>query len=233
MNFKTERAIETAVTKTNKSKWEKTKKWSRRALLATASAISITAGIFGTSQQMNAQNPQNYVTVNVNDLGAYLNSRNSSQNNQQQYAQIYANRDTYRQQQAVRQAPYASPEWLAARGLEPASGKLNRNINRKKFIGAFYNWNSVDRYGRPASIIYLPRDQHDSPITINIDDANKAAAYPGGDALGLYRNPHGVDINNPENNVYHYEYNNAAEIIHDAAHTIGHIIHHVKGRHHH
>lgn len=99
MSLKTERAVNEAVMKTNASKWENLKRLGRKTLLSGVSAVSIAFGMFSSSPQMYAQNP-NVVTVSVNDLDAYLRggqTASSGQSNQQQYAQVYANRDAYRQ----------------------------------------------------------------------------------------------------------------------------------------
>ncbi len=198
MTLKTERAVNEAVTRLNASKWDKMKKWSRRALLAAVSTISIAAGMVGTSQQMQAQNPQ-VIEVSVNDLGAYLNANrgNTAQAGQQQYAQVYANRDNYRRQH--QQAAYASPQWLEENGLE-YDAKLSRNLNWREYLGAYIDWNCVDRYGMPTHVVYLPQNPRNRPVRINMDDAQKMCKHPGGDALSIYCSPTGTDINNPENN---------------------------------
>lgn len=200
MNLKSEKLMDQAVTKTNHKWLNKALRWGKHALLATTSAFAIASGLVGTSQQMYAQRPQEYVTVNASDLGAYLASTRGGQT-QQQYAKVYEYRDNYRQQrQASAQAAYGSPQWLQEHNYvyDPY---LSQNLDYSKFIGAFLDYNSLDRYGCPRNVVYLPTDiVHNKPISINIDGAMKMAEYPGGDTLGIYLSPTGTDINNPENN---------------------------------
>lgn len=82
---------------------------------------------------------------------------------------------------------------------------LSEGLNHDKWQGAYINPNHLID-GKPA-VIYLPNDPlHDRPHTTNMDDAVKAHDYAGGDALGLYRDPSGVDINNPNSGRGRYGY---------------------------
>ncbi len=162
MNLKTERAINEAVVKTNASKWNQTKKWGRKALFATVSTISMAVGMLGTTQQMYAQNPQ-VIEVSVNDLDAYLNGgRNSgAQVKQQQYAQVYANRDAYRRSR--QQGVVVNGEYAYENGNEYVwsyefNDNLGRTLNDRAILGIYENCNGdndyimltapMDRYGR-------------------------------------------------------------------------------------
>lgn len=244
MTLKTERAVNEAVTQLNTSNWKKAKRWGKKVLLATVSTFGFVAGMMGTAQQMQAQNRE-VVEVSINDLNAYLSNRRGTtvQTKQQQYAQVYANRDNCRRQHQ-QAAAYGSAQWLEERGLE-YDVRLSRNINRREYLGAFIDWNSVDRYGTPTQVVYLPVNPNNRPVKTNMDDAQKMCKHPGGDTLGIYRNPNGPDTNNPENNPSwngygggYYDYPRGAskeeKVIRavDAAARTGHFIYHIVKGHH-
>lgn len=164
MNIKSEKALNNAVAQTNGSKWEKTKKWGRKTLLAAVSTISVAAGMLGTSQQMQAQNPQ-VIEVSVNDLGNYLRGgqRSRAQSSQQQYAQVYANRDAYRQARQQGVSVSADGRYAVDNGREYVlspefNGNLERTLNDRVILGIYqeaYGENDyvmvtapADRYGR-------------------------------------------------------------------------------------
>lgn len=196
--LRTERAVNDAVIHLNESKLEILKRWGRKALLTTASAISLVAGMAGTAQQMQAQNRQ-AIEISVNGVNTPLRLDNGSTvlEGQEEYAQIYENRDNYYRQQ--RQAPYGSAQWLEENGLE-YDARLSRHVNRHDFLGAFIDWNNVDRYGMPTHVVYLSRDPiHKDSVRVTRENAKQMAEHPGGDALGIY-NARGADLNNPENN---------------------------------
>lgn len=200
MSLKTERAIDEAITTLHASKWDKLKRFGRKSLLSAVSAISIASGMMGTSMQMQAHEPESYTTVRLEDLDAYLKGQKTQQapQNQQQYAEIYANRDSYRRQHS--QASYGSDQWLEEHGYE-YDPYLSDYVNPYKYLGAFIDWNCTDRYGHPTSVVYLPTDPiHDKPIRTSMDNAKEMRKHPGGDTLGIYHSPTGTDINNPENN---------------------------------
>ncbi len=207
MNIKTERAVNAAVNKTNATRWEKAKRWGRKALLAAVSTVSIAAGMFGTTQQMQAQNPQ-VVEVNVNDLNDYLrNSRRSSaQTREQQYAQVYQNRENYYRQQQCE-------EWVR-------HAKLSRHL-RYEYEGVYVNT-------RTGQAIFMPRtDEYGVPLAekLVIDDiqeVRKMQHYRQQNPNGPYGRSRSYD------RVYRQTDVNVYDVI-DAAHSTYHFIRHITG----
>ena len=164
MNIKSERAMNNAISQTNGSKWEQAKKWGRRTLLAAVSTVSLTVGMLGTSQQMSAQNRQ-VIEMSVDDLANYLNNRqkSSTQTSKKQYAQVYANRDAYRQARQQGVSVSADGRYAYDKGRTYVfSAEFNDNLdytlNDRAILGIYQDIHGkndyitvtapLDRYGR-------------------------------------------------------------------------------------
>lgn len=189
MSLKNEKMIDRSVKKMHK-KWERLKGWGQKNLLIAVSSISLSAGMTAPTQ-MQAQT-RGEKEVPVEQLASYLNGLRRTSNEGPT-----ANTAHYQNQ---KQHAYGSAGWLKDHNYL-LDFKLSRNINHERFIGAFLDGNTIDRYGIPTHVVYLPIDPiHDKPIRVSMENARQMVEHPGGDTLGVYLSPNGTDLNNPENN---------------------------------
>ncbi len=239
MSLKTERAVNEAVTKLNDSKWDKFKRGVKKVALATASTLSIATGMFGTSQQMQAHEPDSYVTVNVHDLDAYLKGQRTTQTQQtqQQYHQIYANRDAYRRQQSANSwRPLAKEEaYIGTRKVSTPYGEqrvpmtLYDNLNLDLYEGVIYTNGEKVMY---KSIAVGTTDK-----IMTFENAAQAAKYPGGDQAkiyvrnGGYSSGYGYGYGYGSNNEVVRTVEAAARTAESVARTV-HTVIHIAQKHH-
>ncbi|MCM1323871.1 MAG: hypothetical protein NC218_06895 [Acetobacter sp.] len=225
MSLKSEKKVDNAVRHTNQTLTAKLKRFSKNALLFGSSLIAVSNA---TAPQMYAQSPQT-VSVNVNDLDAYLKRGRTTvtQPQQQKYAQVYANRDAYRaQRQGITvDGDYAYENgkvyaWSNEFGNEAYGNRLNDRV----VLGVYENTNGYNDY----IMITAPLDHYGNIIPDGKLSANhytyeylRDAKQQGHTGFSKQNNsrrgyyaPHGP----------HHRPSKAGRVVHEVGHTVERII---------
>lgn len=227
-----DRFVNEAVKKTNSDKWKKLNDFGKKALLT---GVSMLALLGGGTVNINAQR---VVEVPADQLDAYLKGQTSTPQ-QDQYAQIYANRDAYRQ----------SRQTARAQGVSLEEGGYVLNNNGHYYTrDEYYSYGAHSQPGRPP-IVGVYRDTENPDLYVIVTDHNGVLKTENTSSYNLdqmlpteSRRGMGIYDNLPPtgrryHNVYYpSNYNSTAGNVHDvlnvidhAAHTVDHILHTVRG----